>query len=67
MLDHNYPPQNDLLDDAKGYSAFLLFDETFKDFADSVCRYFRLQYPPLSHEDALYIYFVIIDECRKLS
>ena len=67
MLDHKYPPQNDLLDDAKdlyGYSAFLLVDETFKDFADSVCRHFRLQYPPLSHEDALYIY---IDECRKLS
>ena len=41
-----------------GYRDYLLVDETFKAFADSVCKEFELQYPPLSHADTLYLYYV---------
>ena len=33
-----------------------MVNETFKDFAHSVCAEYELQYSPLSHEDALYLY-----------
>ena len=44
--------------DVYGYRGNFLVDETFKDFAHSVCVEHELQYPPLSHEDALYLYFI---------
>ena len=62
-------PNSDLVHDAKnvyGYRGNLLVDETFKEFADSVCVEFQVQYPPLSHEDALYMYFIVKDECDSL-
>ena len=63
-------PARDLLQDARdmfGYTGNILVDKTFKDFADSVCTEYELHYPPESHEDALYMYFIIKDECENLS
>ena len=54
--DHTCSLQGDLLGDAKylyWYSGDILVDETFKDFADTVCSNFDHQYPPVSHEDAV--------------
>ena len=68
--DYRCAVESDLIRDAKdaySYSGELLFDNTFKDFADSVCKEFELHYPPLSHEDALFLYFIITDECRRFS
>ena len=68
--DYKCPVQSDLLHEAQdvyGYSGELLVHETFKALADSICSEFELQYPPLRHEDALFMYFIIIDECRHLS
>ena len=39
-----------------GYQGNLLVDEIFKEFADSICTEYRLQYPPFSHEDAVFRY-----------
>lgn len=60
----------DLVHDAVntyGYRGNLLVDETFKNFADAICVEYRVQYPPLSHEDALFLYFIVKDECDSLS
>lgn len=68
--DYTCPVEGDLLHEAKdtySYSGELLVNETFKEFADSICREFELHYPPLTHEDALFMYFIIRDECRNLS
>ena len=68
--DYKCPLQSDLLSDAKdlyGHSGNLLVDETFKDFTDSIFREFELHYPPFSHQDALYLYFIITDECKNFS
>ena len=68
--DYKCPVESDLLREAKdtyGYSGEFLVDATFKDLADSICREFELHYPPLTHEDALFLYFVVTDECRNLS
>ena len=68
--DFKCQPDSGLLHDAKdvyGYRGNFLVDETLKAFAHSVCAEYELQYPPLSHEDALYLYFIIKDECEKFS
>lgn len=68
--DYKCFPNNDLIQDAKdlyGYKMHLTVDENFKDFADAVCAQFRLPNPPLTHEDALFMYFVLKNECDSLS
>jgi hypothetical protein len=58
--DFKCQPDGDLVHDGKnmyGYRGNLLVDETFKDFADAVCVEYQVQYPPLSHEDALSVFY----------
>ena len=60
----------DLLNYAKqeyGHSAFLLVDENYKTFVDVVCAHYSLQYPPTTHQDALYQFLVLKDECDSLA
>ena len=41
------------------YTGDLLVNGVFKNFTDSICREFKLQYPPLTQDDALLLYFII--------
>ena len=68
--DYKCIPNSDLLSDAKdlyGYRGSCLVDEDYKHFADAVHIQYGLSYPPLTHEDALYLFFVLKDECDFLS
>ena len=49
----------DLLTDAKeeySYTGYLLFEDDYKVYADSVCADFGLTYPPIAHEEALLMF-----------
>ena len=68
--DYIFPVESDLFRDAKdsySYTGEIMVAESFKEFADAVYLEYELCYPPVTHEDALYMYFIITDECKDLS
>ena len=50
-----------------GYNDNLLVDEDYKNYADAVCTQFGMQYPPTTHEEALQLYFLLIDDYNNYS
>ena len=68
-VDCKCPFDEDLLNDAKeeyGYTGHLFVNEDYKVYADSVCTDYALNYPPSTHEDALYMFFVLKDDSDSL-
>ena len=45
-----------------GYNKLLLVSEDYQSYADTVCRDFSLQYPPTTHDDALQIYILLLQD-----
>ena len=68
--DYKCAVDGELLRHAKeeyGYSNNLLVDEDYKSYADTVCTQFGLQYPPTTHDEALQIYFLLVDDYNSLN
>ena len=59
----------DIFADAKeqfGYSQCTVVQDHYKAYADTVCNAFGLQCPPVTHQDALFMYFVLKDDGDSL-
>ena len=62
-------PDAGLLSYAKNnycYMEPLLVNDDYKVYADAVCASYGLNYPPTTHEDALFLYLLLKDDIDSL-
>ena len=66
--DSKFAVDIELLRSAKerfGYNKNLLVNEDYQNYANTVCRDFSLQYPPSTHDDALQIYLLLLEDYEQ--
>ena len=66
MQDHKHSVDTDSITHAKrefGYDGDLFVNDDFRKYADAVCNDIDKSYPPTTYEDALELYFFLLQDC----